>query len=50
MNYSIEANTNLSTTNWVSLGSIMADQNGAIGFTDTNAPSFPTRFYRFKAQ
>jgi fibronectin-binding autotransporter adhesin len=48
--YFIEGNTNLATTNWVTLGSVTGDWNGGINFTDTNAPSFPQRFYRFRLQ
>jgi autotransporter-associated beta strand protein len=47
--YTIEANTNLSTTNWMNIGIANADpQTGALSFTDPNATSFPTRFYRFR--
>jgi autotransporter-associated beta strand protein len=45
--YAIQANTNLSTTNWTDIGSANADQNVLISFTDANAINFPTRFYRF---
>ena len=48
--YFIEANDNLSTTNWVNVGSVMPNFNGDISFTDTNAPSLPQRFYRFMQQ
>lgn len=48
--YFIEANTNLATTNWITLGSVTGGWNGGISFTDTNAPNFPQRFYRFKLQ
>ena len=48
--YFIEANTNLGTTNWLTLGSVLPNFNGDITLTGTNAPSFPMRFYRFKAQ
>ena len=33
-------------TNWTLLGSAIADTNDICQFTDTNAPSFPSRFYR----
>ena len=48
--YFIEANGDLNTTNWVNLGSVLGDWNGGISFTDTNAPNFLQRFYRFKQQ
>lgn len=48
--YFIEACTNLATTNWIPLGSVTGDWNGGISFTDTNAPNFPQRFYRFRLQ
>lgn len=48
--YYIEGNTDLATTNWISLGQVTSDWNGGISFTDTNAPSFPQRFYRFRLQ
>jgi len=48
--YFILANTNLNTTNWINIGSTTGDWNGGINFTDTNAASFPTRFYRFQLQ
>jgi fibronectin-binding autotransporter adhesin len=47
--YTIQANTNLSTTNWLNIGSTNADQNGVINFADVDAPSYPQRFYRFAA-
>jgi len=48
--YEVQANSNLTTTNWVNIGSVVADWNGVISFTDTNAPNFSQRFYRFKLQ
>lgn len=48
--YLIEANTNLTTTNWITLGSVIGNWNGDISFTDTNAPNFPQRFYRFRLE
>lgn len=47
--YNVEANTNLSRTNWVKIGSGLADVNGQVSFVDTNAASFQRRFYRFKS-
>ena len=43
----MQANANLNTTNWVNIGSVIADGNGGIDFIDNNAPNFPVRFYRF---
>jgi autotransporter-associated beta strand protein len=48
--YIVEANTNLHTANWISIGTATAGPIGKISFTDTNAPHFPARFYRFKMQ
>lgn len=48
--YLIEANTNLTTTNWITLGSVIGNGNGDMSFTDTNAPNFPQRFYRFRLE
>jgi hypothetical protein len=31
---------------WLDLGFSIADTNGCLRFLDTNAPSFPHRFYR----
>jgi autotransporter-associated beta strand protein len=45
--YTVEANANLNTTNWLAIGTALANFNGAFSFVDTNAPSFPMRFYRF---
>lgn len=44
--YTIQANSNLNTTNWTVIGTAPANGSGAFSFTDTNAPSFPMRFYR----
>jgi autotransporter-associated beta strand protein len=50
MVYGIEANSDLSTSNWTNIGIVLTDQLGEISFTDTNAPNFPQRFYRLKAK
>jgi len=42
--FGIQASTNL--TNWGLIGSGTTDMNGMLLFLDTNAPLFPTRFYR----
>lgn len=44
-NYQILANTNLASTNWISLG-IMQNTNGIWRFFDPTATNFPHRFYR----
>jgi len=45
--YGIEATTNLSVPIfWQRIGSNTANSAGVFQFTDTNAPSFPMRFYR----
>jgi autotransporter-associated beta strand protein len=48
--YDIQSNTNLNTTNWIVIGTVTGDINGAISFTDTNAPAYPQRFFRFRLQ
>jgi hypothetical protein len=47
--YGVEANANLSTTNWIAIGSALAAGNGQFSFVDTNAAAFSQRFYRLKA-
>lgn len=44
--YAVQANADLNTTNWVPIGTATGNFNGAFTFIDTNAPSFPVRFYR----
>jgi hypothetical protein len=46
-NYIIQANTNLATTNWVS---ILTNNSpyGIISFVDTNYQSYSNRFFRAK--
>jgi hypothetical protein len=44
--YQVQANTNLSTTNWQTLGTVTADASGAIQFDDFTATNQPQRFYR----
>ena len=41
--FDIQASTNLQT--WQDLGDVIADTNGVVQFVDTNASSFPARFY-----
>jgi len=47
LTYRIQANTNLGSTNWTTVGTISADTNGALIFTDMNAAGWPAQFYRF---
>jgi hypothetical protein len=44
--YTIQANTNLSTTNWLNIGTAPADGTGVFLFNDTNLQSFHQRFFR----
>jgi len=46
LTYTIQANTNLSTTNWVNIGTAPANGLGLFFFSDTNASSYPQRFFR----
>ena len=48
VNYSIQANTNLATTNWVNLGSAPANGAGVLSFNVTNVPGYPQRFFRIQ--
>ncbi len=41
--FDLQASTNLQT--WQDLGNFIADTNGLMQFTDTNASLFPARFY-----
>src|SRR5205814_358340 len=50
LTYTVQANTNLSTTNWLVIGSAPSDTNGLFSLADTNAPQFPRRFYRALSQ
>ena len=43
--YQIQANSDLTTSNWQTLGTVTADANGNIQFTDTTATN-QQRFYR----
>ena len=45
-NYTFQSATDL--LHWTDLGSAFADIGGIFQFTDTNAPSFPHRFYRWR--
>jgi autotransporter-associated beta strand protein len=47
LSYSIQAATNLNAPiNWTNIGVAPANATGIFSFTDTNAPLYPTRFYR----
>ena len=46
--YSILANTNLATTNWVDIGTASANGSGYFLFYDSNVLSFPQRFYQIQ--
>jgi hypothetical protein len=41
--FDIQASSDL--LNWLDLGTILADTNGLMQFDDTNAPTYPARFY-----
>lgn len=47
MVYTLWANPNLKTTNWLNIGTATANGSGLLQFTDQNATNFPMRFYRF---
>jgi len=47
LTYTVLANTNLATTNWVNIGTAAANGLGMFQFTDFNATNYPMRFYRF---
>ncbi len=47
LTYTVWANTNLTTPNWLDIGTATANGAGALQFTDPNATHFPDRFYRF---
>jgi hypothetical protein len=44
--FAVQVNTNLNTTNWLTIGSAITDTNGISHFADTNAGTIPQRFYR----
>ena len=44
--YHIQANTNLATTNWVTLGPVIANGLGVLSFNDAQSTNYPIRFYR----
>jgi hypothetical protein len=44
--YRVQANSDLTTTNWVTLGTVTADGAGVIQYDDTAAANHNRRFYR----
>jgi hypothetical protein len=46
LTYTVQANTNLTTANWITLGTVNADGLGNLAFTDTPATNFSARYYR----
>jgi len=44
--YRVQANSDLTSTNWLTLGSINADTNGFMQYDDLTAANQPQRFYR----
>src|SRR5439155_23009400 len=46
LTYTIQATTNLNTTNWIDIGTAPVNGSGVFSLSDTNAPLFRTRFYR----
>ena len=49
LTYSVEANSDLTASNWVLIGTAMTSGSGALSFIDTNALLFPSRFYRLRS-
>lgn len=47
LTYTVMANTNLATTNWVNIGTATASSLGVLQFTDFNTNNYLMRFYRF---
>jgi len=46
--YTVQANTNLATTNWVNIGAVTGGSSGVFSFNVTNVVSFPQRFFRIQ--
>jgi hypothetical protein len=44
--YQVQANTNLATTNWQAIGTATADGSGIIDFDDLNPTNYTQQFYR----
>jgi len=49
-NYTLQASTDLFTTDWVSLATNAAGANGLFNLSDTSATNHPARFYRLIKQ
>lgn len=49
LTYGIQATTNLTTKNWVNIGTAPVDGTGHFSFTDTNLLLYPQRFFRLLA-
>ena len=47
-NYVVQANNVLGSDNWANIGNAVANTNGIVTFTDTNAALFQRRFYRLQ--
>jgi hypothetical protein len=47
--YTILANTNLATTNWLEIGTALANGSGSFLFYDSNVLSYPQRFYKIQS-
>ncbi len=45
--YEVQANTNLNTASWITIGTVTGNFNGELTFTDPGQTRFPMRFYRF---
>ena len=48
-NYTIQANSDLTTANWVNIA-LLSNTNGTVNFVDQSSTNYPTRFYRAVAQ
>ena len=48
--FTLQANTNLNSPNWMNISTSPADTNSALHFVDTNAGNFAQRFYRIVPQ
>lgn len=46
--YFVEVSTNLISTNWTAIDITASSGSGVIGYTDSDAPTHPKRFYRFR--
>jgi autotransporter-associated beta strand protein len=46
LTYTVWANADLRTTNWLNIGTAMANGSGAFQFTDPGATNYSKRFYR----